>query len=84
MILLLSTHKALVSAKDAEIATLKDEVAFLRNMVQPSPRLQILPYQANSILDGNDSTPSSPTDPDFSERQRVIEAEATNLLNGTY
>jgi hypothetical protein len=69
----------MMSLKDAQIADLQEQVRFLRDMVQPSTRVQLVSHQANAILDGLDNI-----DPPTSPIQQEVAQEASNLLSGNY
>lgn len=77
MFVLRSTHKALLQEKDAIIADLREQVRFLRFMVQPSPAVQVISEEANAVLDGHN-------EPSLTPEQIAIQEEASRLLSGTY
>jgi hypothetical protein len=80
MLLLKSTHEALMKLKDAQIAGLQDEVRFLRNMVQPSnSRAIVIQAEADGVLEGRQDQYEA-EDP----RKVEIDSEAARLLSGHY
>lgn len=81
MFLLASTHKAILALKDSQIADLQEQIRFLRDMVQPNSRIQLVSQQANAVLDGLESIPS---DQAPSPHEQNIAQEAINLLSGNY
>jgi len=80
MIVFKSTHQAMLSLKDKQIADLQEQVRFLRSMIQPSSHIQLVNDQANAILDGHDT----PEAIDLTPHQLAILAERDNLLSGNY
>lgn len=81
MLTLSSTHRAIVALKDSQIADLQEQVRFLREMVQPNARIQLVSHQANAILDGHeDMSIPAPLSPS----QQQIAQEAADLLSGNY
>ena len=81
MLLLKSTHEALIKSKEAQIAALNSEVAFLRSMVQPSNILSTRNnIEMNAILDGQDSQIQF----EVSEEDSNIADEASRVLAGNY
>ena len=81
MIVLKSTHQALMELKDKQIADLHEQVRFLRSMVQPSSTIQLVNDQANAILDGIDEIPETII---LSDYDRAVLEERDNLLSGNY
>lgn len=82
MLVLKAVHEALLKSKDAEIASLKDEVSWLRNFIQPPKAYgNAVHYEADHVLEGRQYEPPSNLD---KERRELIEIEREQLLNGTY
>lgn len=81
MLIFASTHKAMLALKDSQIADLQEQVRFLRDMVQPNSKIQLVAHQANAILDGLDVIDPS-LEP--SPHQKAIAQEAVDLLSGNY
>ena len=83
MILLKSTHEAILASKDAQIAALKDEVAFLRLFIQPKGNKENihLTTKANAVLEGRDE-PIDVSSPPMTEDE--IQTEAALILSGQY
>ncbi len=79
MLTLSSTHRAMLALKDAQISNLQEQVAFLREMVQPNARIQLVSHQANSILDSHHDMSMT-----LSPEQEKIDQEARDLLSGNY
>lgn len=81
MIVLKSTHEALLSAKDAQIAQLRAEISFLRGIVQPrsfdSFKIQT---EASAILDSR----QDPIEVEPSMSDDEIASERERILSGTY
>jgi len=71
-------HQAILQAKDAHIAHLKDEVSFLRRMVQPGKLSTDSQIEADAVLEGRQD--QIPRDP----KQEAINTEAALLLSGNY
>lgn len=83
MILLRSTHEALLKEKDHRIASLQDEVSWLRHFLQPqarSPYPLALTQEADAVLEGRQDTLGSSTSPDA----EAIIAERSRILSGSY
>lgn len=78
--------KALIKAKDEQIATLKEEVAFLRNFIQPvnTQHATAIVAEANMAIEGRHEDASP--DPTLEELKKAfeIESERNRLLSGTY
>jgi hypothetical protein len=82
MLVLKSTHEALLKLKDDQIAQLRNEVGFLRSMIQPpaSEKSFFLQTEANAVLDGQQDQIDISETP---ESDDVIR-ERDRLLAGTY
>ena len=84
MILLRSTHDAMLAEKDKTISVLLSEVSFLRNMVNPRQRDSNLQIEADAVVEGRqeqiEAAPASPKDP----RQDEVAAERARILGGNY
>jgi hypothetical protein len=82
MLVLKSTHEALMKSKEAQIAALNSEVAFLRSMVQPSRQNEFrISTEASAVLDGRDEAIDISED-DMTESD--VQTEAALILSGQY
>lgn len=73
-----SSHLAMLAEKDAQIASLRDQVEFLRSIIQPkNPRAIVVQEEADLVLEGRQTQVEV-------ERNEEIESEATRLLSGHY
>lgn len=84
MFVLKSVHEALLKAKDEQMATLKEEVAFLRSMVNPVNKVNthnafVIASEANAVLDGAGDQIIL----DHQEDPEIL-AERDRLLSGNY
>lgn len=76
------THEALIRAMEAQVSSLRSEVEFLRNMVQPRRGESSAQVEADLVLEGRqDQVASVVTE---KERQRAVDLEAARILDGTY
>lgn len=76
-------YKAALEAKDEQIKSLKEEIKWLRGMVQPEaqPGSYYTNIEANAVL--NPSTEEQLSQDEI-EEQRKIDEEAYKILSGTY
>jgi hypothetical protein len=71
------------SEKDARIADLKDQVAYLRSQLTPSPITPLRVLEADAILSGNQTTIEIPEDED-ERKARAVTAERDRVLSANY
>ena len=77
MIVLKSTHEALLQSKDSQIRQLQEEISFLRSMVQPRYANGFkVSTEASAVLEARQ-------DPIEIEEDEIT-AEAERILAGTY
>lgn len=82
MILLRSTHEALLKEKDLRIAGLQDEIGWLRHFLQPQARAAApvaAAQEADAVLEGRQDTLGTDT-----AGAEAILSERSRLLSGTY
>lgn len=86
MLILKSTHAAILAAKQAEVQALQDEVAWLRNFVQPvnKNRSFLISTEANAVLDGQQDQIDVSLTPEELERQHTVRRELDKILSGNY
>lgn len=81
MLMLKSTHEALLKIKDLEVAALRDEVKWLRNFIQPAQtRPLVVTHEADAILEGRQDQLS----PEQIRESEEVLSERARLLSGTY
>lgn len=81
MIVLKSAHEALLKAKDEQIEQLRNEVAFLRRMVQPSYSSGFkIQTEASAILDSR----QDPIEVESELSDDEVASERDRILAGTY
>jgi hypothetical protein len=80
MFLFKSTHEAFLKIKESEIATLKDEIRWLRNFIQPAQtRPLVVTHEADAILEGRQDQ----LQPEEQVSDEVLR-ERDRLLSGQY
>lgn len=78
MLISRASHEAVVKAKDEHIAALKQEIAFLRHLVQPRASVTDSQVEADAVLEGRqDQIPAD-------EQKAAIDSEAARILSGSY
>lgn len=84
MFLLKSTHKLILDSKEAEVRALREEIAWLRNFVQPVNKNKsfLLSTEANAVLDGHQEIIT--LDEESLQRSDDVIRERDRLLAGTY
>jgi len=80
MIILKSTHEAMLALKDQQLAAARSEVEWLRNFVQPAHSRPIyIAQEADAVLEGRHDVPLADQAP-----SEEIAAEAARVLSGNY
>jgi hypothetical protein len=73
------SHADILAAKESQIAALRDEIKFLRHMVQPRYQPDTLQMEADAVIGGNQEQIAPEA-----ERKAEIDSEAARILSGTY
>mgnify|MGYP006921361625 CR=1 FL=1 len=83
MLVTRSAHDALMKAKDEQIASLKEELSFLRNFIQPqrAARAVVIHAEADAAIEGRESPVE---DPELERRAIEIINERERILSGNY